>query len=85
MATSTPRLSETEYQTWARNLVGKDWEIFWQEDEDRNEDDSMEIEAQETKTSIDIDTTATASGQETAEEKKATSASDGASVYNFSC
>jgi len=77
---SKPKLEDAEYRKWARNLVGKDWEIFWKEDEDGNEDEAMgiEVKAEPAAAAAAEDaadcTTTTASGQETAEEKKETKA-----------
>jgi hypothetical protein len=79
---TSKKLSDAEYREWASNLVGKDWEIYWQEDEedDKNEDDdkidtddNKEQERQQettTSSSTSSSPTATASGQETAEEEK---------------
>ena len=39
---TTLKLSDDEYRKWAENLIGKDWEIFWQEEEDREEECSNE-------------------------------------------
>ena len=70
---SAPKLADAEYRKWARNLIGKDWEIFWREEEDRNEDEPMEIELSKAEATVVAAITATtASGQETAEEQKAT-------------
>ena len=76
---TSKKLSDAKYREWALNLVGKDWEIYWQEDEedDKNEDDDEtdtndkeQERQQETTTSTSSSPTTTASGQETAEEEK---------------
>jgi hypothetical protein len=71
-STTTAIHSDTEYRKWARNLVGKDWEIFWQEEEDGNEEaealGDLNTEPIDVAVAVTIATT-TASGQETAEEK----------------
>jgi len=68
--TSSAKLGHAEYRKWAKNLVGKDWEIFWQEDEDGTEDDDQAMEMAVPRTATAATTTTTASGQGTAEEKK---------------
>jgi hypothetical protein len=67
-STSTSTHSDADYRKWARNLVGKDWEIFWQEEEDGNEEEAEELD--DPKMEPVAVTTTTASGQETAEEEK---------------
>lgn len=71
-ATATAKYSDAEYRKWARNLVGKDWEIFWQEEEDGNEEEAEAPEGVNTEpVAVDVAiATTTASGQETAEEEK---------------
>lgn len=63
--TLTAKLSDAEYRKWARNLVGKDWEVFWQEEEDGNEEEPEGPKIEPVSVTM-----TTASGQETAEEEK---------------